>query len=150
MPPRTQPFPLSDSNSSARNGSTLRRVQRLHDLPVAHRILGIDPGLHRTGYGLIERRKDEGGRRNGRSSAQHSALSIQEWVVVEAGVLKAKANDPLPERLQALYAALCEVLREHQPDIVVVEELFSTYKHPRSALLMALARGVLLLAAQQA
>ena len=63
--------------------------------------------------------------------------------------MKAKANEPLPQRLQTLYDALASVLREHQPDVVVIEELFSTYAHPRSALLMAHARGALMLAAQQ-
>jgi crossover junction endodeoxyribonuclease RuvC len=63
--------------------------------------------------------------------------------LLEGGVLKAKATDPFPLRLQTLHDALADVLREYNPDVVVVEELFSTYAHPRSALLLAQARGVL-------
>jgi crossover junction endodeoxyribonuclease RuvC len=68
--------------------------------------------------------------------------------LLEGGILKAKPADPLPLRLKTLHDALTDVLREYKPDVVVVEELFSTYAHPRSALLLAQARGVLVLAAQ--
>jgi crossover junction endodeoxyribonuclease RuvC len=132
---KTQPFPRPDLLEKSANGSVTRRAQRLEKMPAARLILGIDPGLHRTGYGLIQ--LPESSKRNG---------TIQ---MIEAGFLKAKANDPLPVRLETLFNGLCEVVLETQPDVVVVEELFSTYAHPRSALLMAHARGVLLLAAQQ-
>ena len=69
--------------------------------------------------------------------------------MVEAGFLKAKAADAMPLRLQTLFRGLCEIIEEFQPEVVVIEELFSMYQHPRSALLMAQARGVFLLAAQQ-
>ncbi len=100
-------------------------------LPEATRILGIDPGLHRTGYGIIESR-------NGKLT------------LIEGGILRAKAGDEFPKRLQDLHVGLTEVLSEHQPEVVVIEDLFSTYAHPKSALLMAHARGVLMLAAQEA
>ena len=122
---------ISPTLTPARASSTLRRVQKIGDLPPATRILGVDPGLHRTGYGVID---DERGR----------------LCLVEGGILRAKADDELPKRLQDLHDGLREVLRDHKPQIVVVEDLFSTYAHPRSALLMAHARGVLLLAAQEA
>ncbi len=138
MPPRTQAFPESKAARAAMPSlgrhpaaSTLRRAQRLQKMAVAQRILGIDPGLHRTGYGVIE-------------------MLGNQPKLVEGGVLRAKADDPFPLRLQSLYDGLVEVLREHEPEAVVIEELFSTYAHPRSALLMAHARGVLMLAAQQA
>ncbi|MBV9866636.1 MAG: crossover junction endodeoxyribonuclease RuvC [Abitibacteriaceae bacterium] len=165
MPPKTQPFVLPTHHPNGRVGSTLRRVRRLQGLPTAHRILGVDPGLHRTGYGLIELRIADCGLRNTQArnnegqnaGAQHKATAtqnpqsaIRNPQLIEAGVLTARATDELPRRLQSLYDGLCEVLREHQPDVVVIEELFSTYAHPRSALLMAHARGVLMLAAQQA
>lgn len=114
--------------------SALRRARRLAghtELGISQRILGVDPGLHRTGYGLIE--SDDAG------------ISL-----LEGGVLRAKATDEFPKRLQDLHDGLAEVLREHKPDVVVIEDLFSTYAHPRSALLMAHARGVLMLAAQEA
>jgi crossover junction endodeoxyribonuclease RuvC len=129
------------------SGSTLRRVQRLQGAPFAGCILGVDPGLHTTGYGVIE----VAGAANGSQSARPlvRCATTSALRLLEGGVLKAKASDPLPLRLQTLHDALADVLREYNPDVVVVEELFSTYAHPRSALLLAQARGVLVLAAQQ-
>ena len=117
--------------ATAAGASAIRRAQKLAGLPPAERILGIDPGLHRTGYGVIE--------------CQPKGLSL-----VEGGILRARADDPFPKRLQDLHDGLAEVLAEIRPDIVVIEDLFSTYAHPRSALLMAHARGVLMLAASEA
>lgn len=111
--------------------SALRRAHRMANLPVARRVLGVDPGLHFTGYGVIDCEKGP-------------------LCLIEGGVLKAKAQDSLPQRLADLHDGLCEVIAETAPDVVVIEDLFSTYAHPRSALLMAHARGVLLLAAQKA
>ena len=135
---KTRSLHQPDRFQSPADGSVARRVRRLEKLSPASLILGIDPGLHRTGYGLIRVRSAEAGTR--KNGTPH---------LVEAGFLKVAANDPLPRRLQTLYDGLCEIVREHRPDVVVVEELFSVYNHPRSALLMAHARGVLLLAAQQ-
>ena len=125
---KTQAF---DAELLKNGGSVARRAQRLDNLPIARLILGVDPGLHRTGYGLVRTQN------NGRPQ------------FIEAGFLKAKANDPMPVRLKTLFDGLCEVIQEFEPEVVVIEDLFSTYQHPRSALLMAHARGVFLLAAQQ-
>jgi crossover junction endodeoxyribonuclease RuvC len=134
MPPKTQSFAqlreAAKNASSSRDSSRARRQGRLDALPDARIVLGIDPGLHRTGYGLI---KNEGTMR-----------------YLACGVIKARADAPLPLRLESLFDGLCDLVKQHRPDMVVIEELFSTYAHPRSALLMAHARGVLLLAAQQA
>lgn len=130
---KTQRFPMPGQNAKARVGSTLRRVQRLQGMPLAHRVLGIDPGLNITGYGLIE------------IGEMRGAIPT----LIEGGTLRARDTDTLPERIQTLYDGLSEILREHSPDVVVIEELFSTYAHPRSALLMAHARGAFMLAAQQ-
>jgi crossover junction endodeoxyribonuclease RuvC len=122
-------------------------MERMHGGTLARLIVGVDPGLHVTGYGVIE---VQGGASP--ASTSHPAVrcaSVSALRLIEGGVLKAKANDSLPLRLQTLHDALTDVLREHKPDVVVVEELFSTYAHPRSALLLAQARGVLVLAAQQ-
>jgi crossover junction endodeoxyribonuclease RuvC len=56
----------------------------------------------------------------------------------------------LEERLCELHAGICEVLAATQPQMVVIEELYSTYKNPRTALTMGHARGVLCLASAQA
>jgi crossover junction endodeoxyribonuclease RuvC len=138
MPPKIRTLPASSLLTTARVGSTQRRVERMQNMPPARRILGVDPGLHNTGYGVIQLPE----------STSKRTIGGQTAVLVEGGVLHAKAKDELPLRLETLHEALREVLREHKPDVMVIEELFSTYAHPRSALLMAHARGVLMLAAQ--
>jgi crossover junction endodeoxyribonuclease RuvC len=96
-------------------------------------ILGLDPGLQVTGYGVIDA-KDTGP------------------VVVEAGVIRSvegRATTDLAPRLVTLYAGLVEVLDQHKPGVMVVEQLYAHYEHPRTAILMAHARGSFLLAAAQ-
>lgn len=94
------------------------------------RILGIDPGLSFTGYGVIE----------GLTSKPK---------LVEAGVLRSRPSDPLSKRLLELHQSLREVIERDHPDMMAIEALFSNYRHPTSALQMAHARGVFLLAASQ-
>jgi crossover junction endodeoxyribonuclease RuvC len=92
------------------------------------RILGIDPGLNITGYGVLEA---EAGEIN----------------VVEAGIIKTKRSEPLSKRLLTIYNGMNDVLKDWKPDWVAVEELYSEYKHPKTAILMAHARGVIYLTA---
>jgi len=93
------------------------------------RICGIDPGLGRTGYGIVE-------------------LPRAEPRVIEAGVLRPGAADrTLAARLAALAEGLDELLEEHRPEALAVEQLYAHYKHPRTAILMGHARGVILLTA---
>ena len=93
-------------------------------------ILGIDPGLNVTGYGLIE--PAPGGPR-----------------LVEAGTIRSSARQSFPERLAELYDGLAEVRDGFNPGLMGLEKLYSHYKHPVTAITMAHARGVLVLAAQQ-
>jgi crossover junction endodeoxyribonuclease RuvC len=93
------------------------------------RILGIDPGLKITGYAVIEARA--GGP-----------------AVCEAGVLRGQARQ-LGERLRALRDSLAEVLDAFHPQVMAIEQLYGHYAHPRTAILMAHARGVMLLAAAE-
>jgi crossover junction endodeoxyribonuclease RuvC len=95
------------------------------------RILGIDPALRTTGYGVIERR--------GRS-----------LVLVEAGVVAPRADRALEVRLADLHAGIVDILAQTSPDAVVIEELYTTYKNPMTAILMGHARGVMCLASAQA
>lgn len=95
------------------------------------RILGIDPGLNITGYGVLD--IDAGGRSQ----------------VVEAGVIRSKASQPLPERLKSLHSGMIDVISSLAPDVVAVEELYSHYERPRTAILMGHARGVICLAAAE-
>jgi crossover junction endodeoxyribonuclease RuvC len=92
----------------------------------AFRVLGIDPGLERTGYGVIAM---PGGK------------------VLDAGLVKTTTSLPLAKRLVELAEGLEEVLSEHPVRLLAVEDLFAHYKHPRTAILMGHARGVILLAA---
>ena len=89
-------------------------------------VLGIDPGLDRTGYAVI---------------------LMPDSRIVEAGVIRSNAKLPLARRLTELTLGIEEVLSEHKVDLVAVEDLFAHYRHPRTAILMSHARGVVLLAA---
>jgi len=92
------------------------------------RVLGIDPGLRVTGYGAID-------------------CSGDVPRLVEAGIIAPDRSAPLEHRLGALHAALCATIVATKPDVVVVEELWTAYKNPTTAVLMGHARGVLCLAA---
>ena len=96
-----------------------------------YRVLGIDPGLNITGYGCVDFR--------GREAS-----------VVEAGTLGTDAKAPLADRIAQIHADLADLLADLRPDMVAVEKLYAHYKHPRTSILMAHARGVILLAASQA
>lgn len=96
-------------------------------------VLGIDPGTRITGYGCV---------RVGRGAL--------EPCLVEAGVLTFKRDDSLESRLGELHASLAGLIEELHPTHIAIEKLYSHYKHPRTAILMAHARGVILLAAEQA
>ncbi len=95
------------------------------------KVLGIDPGLNITGYGLVEA---------GRGTP----------CLIEAGVIRIKPSKPLEIRLLELYTGLEEIIREHTPDVLSVEELYSHYNHPKTAVIMGHARGVLFLASGKA
>ena len=90
-------------------------------------VCGIDPGLNVTGYALLDA---------GRSLA-----------ILDAGVFRFDRKLTLAARLVALDQDIRSVFMERKPDIVAVEQLFAHYKHPRTAILMGHARGVILLAA---
>lgn len=93
-------------------------------------ILGIDPGLRITGYGLV-------------------SLSAGRVLLREAGVLRMKSKGDLPARLLELHTHLVALIDELAPSQVAVEQLYAHYKHPRTAILMGHARGAILLAAAQ-
>jgi crossover junction endodeoxyribonuclease RuvC len=90
-------------------------------------ILGIDPGLRRTGYACV------------RVDARRSEPSL-----VEAGVLRISVQGPLSKRLLQIREELLEVLADLAPDHAAVETLFSHVEHARTAIIMGHARGVLL------
>ncbi len=91
------------------------------------RILGIDPGLRRTGYACVKINARGG-----------------EPTVVDAGVLRIATTGPLHARLLQIRTELLEVLADLKPDHAAVETLFSHVKHAQTAIIMGHARGVLL------
>ncbi|HEU4976414.1 MAG TPA: crossover junction endodeoxyribonuclease RuvC [Baekduia sp.] len=90
-------------------------------------VLGIDPGLANTGFGLITRR-------NGRFAA------------LDGGVLVTRAGQPLERRLATLFDEVEALLDRHRPDAVALEDLYFG-QNARSAFAVGQARGVVLLAA---
>ena len=95
------------------------------------RILGIDPGLNVTGYALVD-------------------MGAGEPKIVEAGTIQTDAKADLAGRIAQIHADLVEIIREFAPDAAAVEKLYAHYKHPRTSILMAHARGAMLLACEQA
>lgn len=95
------------------------------------RVLGIDPGLNITGYGVIE--------------CAGGTLRV-----IEAGVVRGKTRDSLPARLAEIFTGVTEVIAALKPTTVAIEQLYSHYERARTAILMGHARGVICLAAEQA
>jgi crossover junction endodeoxyribonuclease RuvC len=97
------------------------------------RVIGIDPGLNVTGYGVVEFRPNE-------------------VRLLEAGVIRLprSSGNNLPFRLESLFSELREVIEEFRPQAMCVEEVYSHMGYPRTAILMGHARGVICLAARLA
>ena len=89
------------------------------------RFLGIDPGLLVCGYACMEVGQD--GEK-----------------LVEAGVIRTPAELALEQRLNRIADDTASLLKSLRPDVVAVEELYSHYAHPKTAILMGHARGVIL------
>jgi crossover junction endodeoxyribonuclease RuvC len=90
-------------------------------------VIGVDPGTHHTGFGIITEQKGQP-------------------VALDWGVISPRPSLALPDKLRTIYTALYTCLETHHPDIFAVEELFFA-KNVRSAVTLAHARGVVLLAA---
>lgn len=95
-------------------------------------IIGIDPGLIRTGYAVLDARRPMAPR------------------LLEAGLIRLPARASVASRLVQLHDDLAELFAEHRPSVVCVEEVFVHAKFVRTAVTMAHARGVVLLAVQRA
>lgn len=101
-------------------------VQRI----VGQRILGIDPGLNITGYGVVE-------------------ITVNGVKVIEAGVVRGGQRGSLGDRLREIYRGVREVIEATKPHAMSLEELYSHYERPRTSILMGHARGVICLAASE-
>ena len=94
------------------------------------RILGIDPGLKATGYGLID-------------------FDPGKVKLLEAGVIEPQQKDLIQNRIQRVYQNLDAILLQHQPQVMVLEKLYAHYKHPTTACLLGHVRGVICLLCAQ-
>lgn len=94
-------------------------------------VLGIDPGTATTGYGVVE------------------GDGLGPVSLVECGVIRTKARDPLASRLEEIFEGVSELLARHRPDMISVEDVFYA-KNVRTTVVLGHARGVVLLAGQRA
>jgi crossover junction endodeoxyribonuclease RuvC len=89
--------------------------------PGPDKILGIDPGLGATGYGLIDGRT---------------------FSVIEAGVIRTWSSTPIQQRVEKIFDEISGIIEEHGPSVLVLEKIYSHYKHPTTAILMGHARAM--------
>ena len=95
--------------------------------PHSELYLGIDPGLNRTGYALLRR-------------------TASRPLLIEGGVIRSTAALALAERVHEIGRGIRELLEEFEPDAVAIEQVFSLPTNPKTAVLMAHARGGILYA----
>jgi len=93
------------------------------------KIMGIDPGLFITGYAILE------------------VYSNKEPKILEAEIIKTKPRNKMEERILAIYEGLNEILSRFVPNVVALEDLYSHYDNPKTAIIMAHARGIAYLSA---
>jgi crossover junction endodeoxyribonuclease RuvC len=94
------------------------------------RILGIDPALAITGYGVIDLNK------NG-------------LVLIEAGIITTSPAQKITERLDKIHQAVAALIKDTRCDTMVLEKLYAHHRHPTTAYILGQARGVICLACAQ-
>ena len=94
------------------------------------RIVGVDPGLRITGYGVVDERKG------------HLQL-------IEAGMIQSSIKMGIAQRLESIHQGVRNLLIDVRPDVMVLEKIFTNVKHITTSLIMGHARGVICLAAGQ-
>lgn len=95
------------------------------------RILGIDPALAITGYGIVDCNKNK-------------------LFLLEAGVIKTSLRQLMPERLIRIYHGVTGLISDTKPDVMVLEKLYAHYHHPATAYILGQARGVICLTSAEA
>lgn len=88
------------------------------------RILGVDPALKITGYGIIDSDK-------------------KRLVLIKAGVVITDYKQSLPYRLEKIYEAMLKLINDYKPEIMVLEKIYVHYHHPTTAYLLGQARGII-------
>ncbi len=96
------------------------------------RIIGIDLGLETTGYGIIDSIID---------------TDSGDCRFIDAGTVRTNRKERMEHRLKTIYEELDRIFEDFSPDIVVIEDLYSHYRHPRTAIIMGHARGIVYLLA---
>ena len=94
------------------------------------RILGIDPGLITTGYGVVD-------------------IKAGNVKILEAGTIEPDTKSLFAERLLKVHLHITALLCAHHPDVVVLEKLYAHYKHPTTASVLGHVRGVICLSVAQ-
>jgi len=86
------------------------------------RILGIDPGLRNTGFGIVDE------------------LSQRQAAYIASGIVQTNAGDILSERIKTILFAIRQIVDEYKPDVVSIEKVFVNV-NPQSTLMLGQARG---------
>jgi crossover junction endodeoxyribonuclease RuvC len=95
------------------------------------RILGIDPALQITGFGLID-------------------WSGKEFRIVTAGTIKTNNCEELPNRLLTIHSAIRTLIRDFKPDVAILEKIYAHYRHPATSFILGQARGSICVACASA
>jgi crossover junction endodeoxyribonuclease RuvC len=91
-------------------------------------IIGVDPGLDITGYSILES--------NGRDAK-----------AIEAGTIKTEGIKSFDGKLYEIFSEMGKIIMEYNPQYIAIEELYSHYVHPKTAIIMGHARGMIFLQA---
>ena len=94
------------------------------------RVLGIDPGIRTTGFGIID-------------------LKINRLSLIACGTIKPKIRDNLPLRLNHLFEEVDSIINKFSPDVFSIEDMFYS-KNVKTAMILGQARGAMIIAAAQA
>ncbi len=105
-------------------------INRNKPQDLVDRYLGVDPGLNRTGYALLERRP-------------------QGPLLREGGIVRSSRTDSLAKRVLEIGRGIREIIEEYKPQLMAVEQVFSFGTNPKTALLMAHVRGAILMVAAE-
>lgn len=95
------------------------------------KIIGIDPGIAATGIGIV----------------WGTGLTVKGY---SFGMVRTPKKSPLSQRLNTIFGKLLSVLKDERPDLMVIEDIFSLDKYPKSGIHLGKACGVILLAGHQA
>ncbi len=90
------------------------------------KILGVDPGLYISGYGLID--------------WDNNAATL-----IEAGIVKTKKDDEVQRRLQYIYRSILALVKRMKPEAIALEKLYSHHRHPTTSYALGQARGLICL-----